>query len=131
MQDTTFISKIEFSQTFYPALLPRGIQSCCTSKSNSRICACAYRVRIVSCVCVSGGKKCLFFGDFGVLCFLETPVLRFALLPYSRRNYFQLLNRLDYVTQARCCVMLCREEKMSHVLEGNCYFQNGKKFTCF
>ena len=35
-------------------------------------------------VCVSGGKKCLFFGNFGVLCFLETPVLRFALLPYYR-----------------------------------------------
>ena len=29
-----------------------------------------------------GGK---FFGKFGVLCFLETPVLRFALLPYYRR----------------------------------------------
>ena len=26
----------------------------------------------------SGGKKCLFFGNFGVLSFLETPVLRFA-----------------------------------------------------
>ena len=38
-----------------------------------------------TCVCVSGGKKCLFFGNFGVLCFLETPVLRFALLPYYRR----------------------------------------------
>ena len=35
-------------------------------------------------MCVSGGKKCLFFGNFGVLFFLETPVLRFALLPYSR-----------------------------------------------
>ena len=33
-------------------------------------------------VCVPGGKKCLFYGKFGVLCFLETPVLRFALLPY-------------------------------------------------
>ena len=32
--------------------------------------------------CISGGKKCSFFGKFGVLCFLETPVLRFALLPY-------------------------------------------------
>ena len=31
-------------------------------------------------VCVSGGKKCLFFGKFGKLCFLATPVLRFALL---------------------------------------------------
>ena len=36
-------------------------------------------------VCVSGGKKCLFFGKFGVLCFLETPVLRFSLLAYYRR----------------------------------------------
>ena len=25
-------------------------------------------------VCVSGGKKCLFFGKFGMLCFLETSV---------------------------------------------------------
>ena len=25
------------------------------------------------------------FGKFGVLCFLETPVLRFALSPYYRR----------------------------------------------
>ena len=31
--------------------------------------------------CVSGGKKCSFFGKFDSLCFLETPVLRFALLP--------------------------------------------------
>ena len=36
-------------------------------------------------VCVSEGKKCWFFGNFGVLCFLETPVLTFALLPYYRR----------------------------------------------
>ena len=35
-----------------------------------------------TCVCVSGGKKCLFFGNFGVL---ETPVLRFTLLPYYRQ----------------------------------------------
>ena len=31
-------------------------------------------------VCESGGKKCSFFGKFGVLCFLVTFVLRFALL---------------------------------------------------
>ena len=35
--------------------------------------------RIRTYVCVSGGKKFCFFGKFGVLCFLETPVLRFAL----------------------------------------------------
>ena len=37
-------------------------------------------------VCVSGGKKCSFFGEFGTLCFLETPVLRFTLLPYYQRS---------------------------------------------
>ena len=37
-------------------------------------------------VCISGGKKCSFFGKFGVLCFLETPVLRFPLLPYYRQT---------------------------------------------
>ena len=33
-------------------------------------------------VCVSGGKKGLFFRKFKVLCSLETPVFRFTLLPY-------------------------------------------------
>ena len=42
----------------------------------------------IFCVCVSGGKKCLFFGNFGVLCFLETPVWRFALLPYYRQYLY-------------------------------------------
>ena len=36
-------------------------------------------------LCVSGCKKCLFFGKFVVLCFLETPVMRFILWPYYRR----------------------------------------------
>ena len=36
-------------------------------------------------VCTSGAKKCSFFGKFDLLCFFETPVLRFALLPYYRR----------------------------------------------
>ena len=34
------------------------------------------------CVCVSRGKNCSLFGKFDVLCFLETPVFRFAILPY-------------------------------------------------
>ena len=29
---------------------------------------------------------CSFFGKFRVLCFLETPVLRFTFLPYYRRG---------------------------------------------
>ena len=36
-------------------------------------------------VCVSGGKKYSFFRKFGVLCFLETPILKFALLAYYQR----------------------------------------------
>ena len=39
-----------------------------------RACTCAYQ----------WGKKCSFVKRFGVLCFLETPILRFALLPYYR-----------------------------------------------
>ena len=34
-------------------------------------------------VCVSGGKKCSFFGKFDVLCCLERTVLRFAFLPIT------------------------------------------------
>ena len=37
-------------------------------------------------VCVWGGKKCPFFGKLVVLYFFETPVLRFALLPYYWRS---------------------------------------------
>ena len=33
-------------------------------------------------VCVSGRTKYSFLGKFDVFCFLETPVLRFTLLPY-------------------------------------------------
>ena len=36
-------------------------------------------------MCVSGSKKRSLVGKFGVLCFLETSVLRFFLLPYYRR----------------------------------------------
>ena len=46
-------------------------------------------------VCVSGGKKCTFFGKFALLCFLETPVLKFTFLPYDRR-----INRFKSNTEA-------------------------------
>ena len=42
-------------------------------------------------VYVSGGKNS-FFGKFGVLCFLKTPILRFALLPYYRQLILSLPN---------------------------------------
>ena len=44
-------------------------------------------------LCVSGGKTCSFFGKFGVLCFLEIPVLRLALLPYYRGNEVIILTK--------------------------------------
>ena len=38
-----------------------------------------------TCVCISGGKKHLFFGNLVCFVFLVTLVLRFALLPYYRQ----------------------------------------------
>ena len=51
-------------------------------------------------VCESRGKKYSFFGKFAVLCFLGTPVLRFAFLPYchkvSNATNGHLLSRCNY-----------------------------------
>ena len=59
-------------------------------------------------VCVSGDKRSLFFGKFGVVCFLETPVLRFALLPYYRRIAKQDLNVNHYRSHYHCfCYYYC------------------------
>ena len=49
-------------------------------------------------VYVSEGKKCSFFGKFDVLCFLETAVFRFVLLPYYRRYTNELKVNLTYNT---------------------------------
>ena len=48
-------------------------------------------------VCASEGKKCFLFGKFSLLCFLVTPVLRFAILPYYR----QIVERECYIAIAR------------------------------
>ena len=48
-------------------------------------------------MCVSGGKKYSFFRKFDVLCFLETPVLRFALLPYYRRSKYEKMSNFNVV----------------------------------
>ena len=36
---------------------------------------------------------CSFYGKFGVLRFLETPALRFAILPYYRQTQASLISR--------------------------------------
>ena len=47
-------------------------------------------------VCESGGKICLLFGKFDVLCFLVTPVLRLANVPYYQR-WLLSLARIDEI----------------------------------
>ena len=69
-----------------------------------------------------GVKKCSFFGKFGVLCFLETPVLRFVLLPYYRRlnlfeKYFSSKNISGYIMKYSMvnskCVCISTEKEIS------------------
>ena len=61
-------------------------------------------------MCVSGGK-CLFFGKFAVLCFLETPVLRFAFLTYYRR-YINFSHFFSFWVACKChksTIRICTE----------------------
>ena len=57
-------------------------------------------------MCVSGGKKCSFFGKFDVLFFL-TPVLRFALLlidEFVIRNLsFHFEDPANVFREIKCC----------------------------
>ena len=57
-------------------------------------------------VCVSGGKKCSFFGKFGMLCFLVTPILRFALL--SHYWQFVLVN-FDFILKIIIFLQVCHK----------------------
>ena len=44
---------------------------------------------------------CSFFGKFDMLCFLETPASRFALLPYNRRYVVWVVKFMNFF-------LLCR-----------------------
>ena len=55
-------------------------------------------------MCVLRGKKWSFFGKLGVLCFLATSVLRFAVLPYYRRIKVNL--NLNFKEQPAICFVL-------------------------
>ena len=70
----------------------------------------------------SGGKKCSFFGKFGVLCFLETPVLKFALLPYYRRSFVSPLfpsNIQQLLLHLSLGRLRCRRQFWQGVLSDN------------
>ena len=80
-------------------------------------------------VCVSGGKKCSFFEKFGVLCLLETHVLRFALLPYYRRSAFHHKSQEPDFSQSW-------ENKINFHYRPNSYktnakFSNNFKKSCY
>ena len=71
-------------------------------------------------VCVSGGKKCSFFGKFDVLWFLETPVLGFAFLPYYRGSVSFFSCFLDFLRKKprslrsiNCYNLICRNKTSS------------------
>ena len=77
-------------------------------------------------VCVSGGKKRSFFGKFGVLCLLVTSVLRFALLPYYRRNVKLSINLIlsSYVKQKihiLISITLIDIHQLAYTKESTCY----------
>ena len=50
-------------------------------------------------VCVSGGKNYSFFGKFAVLCFLVTPVLRFAFLLYYQPYFFFVFQKKNWLAK--------------------------------
>ena len=74
-------------------------------------------------MCISGGKKCSFFAKLGVLCFIETPILRFVLLPYYR----QTVNlRLIYENVCRYRVINKLTQYIPNQQQLNCQSIRGK-----
>ena len=63
-------------------------------------------------------EKRTFFGKFGVLCFLETPVLRFALLPYYR--LFNLFHFCIHTLHGALITYMVLSNIASIVFENNC-----------
>ena len=56
-------------------------------------------IRNVTLVCVSGGKKCLFSGKFGVFfftCYLQFKICTFDLLPTYCRRILNIFSPLIY-----------------------------------
>ena len=64
-------------------------------------------------VCVSVSKKRSFFGKIGVLCFFETPVLRFTFLLYCRQIVDPILQWTFRL--ASDALIICVENNMKNV----------------
>ena len=66
----------------------------------------------------------MLFGKFGVLCFLETPVLRFALLPITIEAIFeQSMNNLSEVATISIiqCNIMASFLKVSKIKVYSCF----------
>ena len=109
---THFPSNFPKNEYFLPPDTHTHIRNVCSSENF----ACFVLLKRPFWVCVSGGTKCSFFGKFDVLCFLETPVLRFALLPYYWRfllkmtdNCFLFLSWRFIIIRSSCPEVLCKK----------------------
>ena len=90
-------------------------------------------------LCESGCKNCSFFGKFGVFCFLETPVLRFALLPYYRQYFMRLSTKFSVISmkligslkiqRSRRLTLLGKTTK-THKYQSLVNFKEQKFFIC-
>ena len=65
------------------------------------------------------------FWKFGVLCFLETPVLRFALLAYYRRFIRKIFKKFNKLKQMLTSCLIARK-KMLGVKQPLKAAQNGQ-----
>ena len=74
-------------------------------------------------VCVPGGK-CSIFEKFSVLCFLETPVLRFTLLPYCQRFFRDDLKwkYIFHIVEPHFSICFIRLGQTDFMPIGNCLF---------
>ena len=59
----------------------------------------AKKTNISYLACISGDKKCWFFGKFGALLYRVTSILRFAILSYHRQIKLPSLLKLNFFSQ--------------------------------
>ena len=89
--------------------------------------------------CAYQGVRSLFFEKFGVFCFLETPVLRFALLPYYRQYFMRLSTKFSVISmkligslkiqRSRRLTLLGKTTK-THKYQSLVNFKEQKFFIC-
>ena len=69
-----------------------------------------------TCMCVSGGEEFSFFGKCGVLFFLVTSGLRFALLPHYRRLMQEKSCKLNLSSHVPLNQLVVPNQKLSEIM---------------